>query len=281
MKIVKVYTSESGVSSIPKLLREIFNGFLEGRFLAKQLFLRDLKASVRQSFLGFFWHFIPAVATAVIWIILNSQKVISVSDLPMSYPAFAITGSIIWTLFTEGVNKPLAKFVQAKGIMVKLNFPREAIVLSVFYDLLFTMLLKMLVLLPALLLMGYFPTIEWLFAILGIFSMYFISVSIGLILIPIGMLYTDIAKGLGLFLQMLMYLSPVVFPYQTKGIMGTIHHLNPASPFIEFIRSSFGGYEFNLGMEMFVWSLFSLILFVFGLVLLRLSLPAILERSGS
>lgn len=282
MQEIRVYTADSGISNPFGLLGEIFRGFKKGRFLAYQLFIRDLKASVRQSFLGFFWHFIPAIAQAAIWIVLNGQKVVSVENIPMeSYPAFAIVGTIMWSLFTEGVNKPLARFNSAKGMMIKLNFPREAIILATFYDLMFSLLLKLMVLIPALLMMGYYPSIEWIYAILGIFPMYLLAISFGLLIVPVGMLYTDIGRGIGFIFQLAMYLSPVVFALQSDGVLGWIHRLNPTSPYIEFIRSNFGEYEFTLGIEMIVWSVISLVIFLFGIVILKLSLPAILERSGS
>jgi lipopolysaccharide transport system permease protein len=282
MQEIRVYSPDSGVSSPVSLIKEILKGFKDGKFLAYQLFVRDLKASVRQSFLGFFWHFIPAIAQALIWILLNSQKIVSVENIPMaSYPAFAITGTILWTLFTEGVTKPLSRFNAAKGMMVKLNFPREAIVLATFYDLLFSLLLKLIVLFPALIIMGYYPELDWLFAIAAILPMYLLSLSFGLILVPLGMLYTDISRGLLLAFQMLMYLSPVVFAFQDSGTMGIIHKLNPVSPFIEYIRSSFGDYAFHLQFELILWSIIGFVLFLISLVVLKLSLPAILERSGS
>lgn len=282
MEEVRIYSPNSGVSKPFKLLAEIFKGFKEGRFLAYQLFVRDLKASVRQSFLGFLWHFIPAIAQAIIWIVLNSQEVVSVKDIPMdSYPAFVITGTIIWSLFTEGVNKPLNRFNAAKSMMVKLNFPREAIILAAFYDMLFSLFLKMVVLIPSLIILGYYPTFDWVISFVGILSMYIMAVSLGMLLVPLGMLYTDINKGIGLFFQLLMYLSPVVFAFQTSGAMGWIHKYNPVSAYIELIRSGFGGYEFTLQIELLVWVLISLIIFLFSLIFLKLSLPAILERSGS
>lgn len=281
MQEIRIYTAESGVSRPMKLLGDIFSGLRKGSFLGYQLFIRDLRASVRQSFLGFFWHFIPAIAQAVIWVVLNSQKIVTVENVPMSYPAFAITGTIIWTLFVESVNKPLARYNGAKGMMVKLNFPREAILLSAVYDILFSLTLKLIVLFPALMIMGYMPEVSWLFALLGIFPMLIMGIAFGLLIVPIGMLYSDIARGIVFLFQLLMYLSPVVFPFTTKGIIGVIHKVNPISPFIEFIRSNFGGYSFNMYTELIIWSTLSFCLLLISLVILRLSLPAILERSGA
>ncbi|MCB9188199.1 MAG: ABC transporter permease [Flavobacteriales bacterium] len=281
MSEVRVYTSETGLGNPIRLFGDIFKGFREGRFLGYQLFIRDLKASVRQSFLGFLWHFIPAIATAVIWIMLNSQNVVTIENVPMKFPAFAITGTILWTLITESMNKPLMRFVAAKGMMVKLNFPKEALVLAIFYDLMFSFLLKMLVLLPALLVMGYYPTIEWIMAILMIVPMYIFGVAVGLLLVPLGMLFMDISKGMTYIFQIVMYLAPVVYPVQKIGAMGVIHKWNPVTPYIEFIRSNFGGYQFDMYFQLVLWSVFGIVFLFVGLVLIRISLPVILERSGS
>lgn len=281
MQEVRIYTSDSGVSRPIGLVKDIFEGFREGRFLAKQLFVRDLKASVRQSLLGFFWHFVPAIATAIIWIILNSQKVITLNDLPMEYPAFALTGTILWSLFTEAVNKPLNRYNGAKSIMVKLNFPREAILLTAVYDILFSLLLKLIVLIPALVIIGYYPSYNWILGIVGIIPMILLGVGLGVLLVPMGMIYTDVKKGIGLVFQTMMYLSPVIFPFQKEGVMGLIHRWNPISPYIEFIRSNLGSYEFTLSFQYFIWFVLSLIVLIIGLIILKLSLPAILERSGS
>ncbi|CAG5079695.1 ABC transporter permease [Parvicella tangerina] len=278
---VRNYTPETGLNSPFALLKEIVNGFGKGRFLGYQLFVRDLKASVRQSFLGFLWHFIPAIATAVIWIMLNSQQVVTIENVPMKFPAFAITGTIIWTLITESISKPLMRFNASKSMMVKLNFPKEAIVLATFYDLAFSLLLKMIVLIPALFVMGYYPSVDWLFGLFAIFPMYVFGISLGLLIVPIGMLFSDISKGISYMFQIVMYLAPVVYPVVTEGAMGVIHKWNPVTPFIEFIRSNLGGYEFSMSFQLALWSLVGLVMFVFSLFVLRLSLPVILERSGS
>lgn len=263
------------------MLISICKGFSAGRFLGYQLFIRDLKASVRQSFLGFFWHFIPAIATAAIWIVLNNQRVVAVSLAPMKYPAFAITGTILWTIFTESVTKPLMRFNAVKPTMTKLNFPREAVIIASLYDIIFSVILKLIILIPSLMLMGYMPTVNWLYALTGIFPLMILSLSLGLLLVPIGMLYMDISKGITIIFQVLMYLSPAVFPLQRSGLMGFIHKINPVTPFLEFIRSNLGGYAFTLYPSLLLWSAIGIFLLLLSVIIVKISLSAILERSGT
>jgi len=56
--------------------------------------------------------------------------------------------------------------------------------------------------------------------------------------------------------------------------------LNPVTPFLENARSLMGGYGFEMQSELIVWYVFSLMFFLFGLVVIKISLPIIVERSG-
>jgi lipopolysaccharide transport system permease protein len=56
--------------------------------------------------------------------------------------------------------------------------------------------------------------------------------------------------------------------------------LNPATPFLENARSFMGGYEFTMYLEFFFWLIIGMVSFIIGLIVLKISLPIIVERSG-
>ncbi len=262
------------------IIIEIIKGFKEGRELATRLFIRDLKASFRKSFFGFIWIFITPLSTAVTWIFLSSQKVISVQKTPMEYSAYVLCGTIIWSLFAEAINKPILRYRSVTGMMSKLNFPREAIVLTSFYDLLYSFMLKLIVLIPILWFLGYPPNLNFLFFIPAILGLLFVGISLGLLLCPIGLLYNDVGKVLPMLLPFLMYLTPVIYPFQQSTEYPLLNFLNPVTPFLESARSSMGGYEFNMYLELCFWLIIGLVSFIIGLIVLKISLPIIVERSG-
>jgi len=276
---IRHYSSNNN-KTFSQILYEIMKGFIEGRELASRLFIRDLKASFRKSFLGFFWMFIPPFATAGIWIFLSSQKAVSIQKTPMEYNAFVFCGTIIWSLFAEGISKPIQRYQSVMGMMSKLNFPREAVILTSFYDIIYSFILKLLVLIPILWFLGYPPGFNFLFAIPAILGMLFVSISLGLLLCPIGLLYNDIGRALPMLLPFLMYLSPVIYPIQENTEFPVLKYLNPATPFIENARSFMGGYDFNMYSELVFWLIISLISFIIGLIVMKISLPIIVERSG-
>jgi lipopolysaccharide transport system permease protein len=263
------------------MLKGIFKGFVEGRELAYRLFLRDFKASYQASILGVVWVFLPPLATASLWIFLNNQQVVNVKQTAINYPAFIICGTILWSLFTESINKPVQRFNQAMSMMVKLNFPREAILLATVYDLLVSLGLKLLVLVPILWFMGYPPSLDWLYLIPSLFGLMLMGISIGLLLVPFGLLFNDISNIITLGLPFAMYLTPVVYPIAKGGIIGKIHIVNPVTPWLELIRSLFCGYTFHLYTPLFIWLAIGVVILLIGLIAFRISLPIIVERSGS
>ena len=272
--------SPNNNKTFPQIINEIKKGFIEGRELASRLFIRDLKASFRKSFLGVFWMFIPPLATTGIWIFLSSQKVVSIQKTPMEYSAYVLCGTIIWSLFAEAISKPIQRYQSVMGMMSKLNFPREAVILTSFYDLLYSFMLKLLVLIPILWFLGYPPTLNFLFVIPAILGLLFVSISLGILVCPLGLLYNDIGRILPMALPFLMYLSPVIFPIQQNTKYPILKFLNPATPFLENARSFMGGYEFSMYFELVVWLIIGLISFVVGMIVLKIALPIIVERSG-
>jgi|JI8StandDraft_2_1071088.scaffolds.fasta_scaffold38897_2 lipopolysaccharide transport system permease protein len=276
----KLYKSTNGESFV-QLLTSVFYGLKAGHSLGVRLFIRDLKSGFEASLLGYLWLVIPALASAGLWIFINHQNVIEVSETRLPYAAFVMIGTTIWTVFSEALNKPTLKFKAAMPLMVKLNFPREAIIVSSLYDLLFSSVLKLLVLFGILVFTGIDASLSWLMVIITTLGALITGLSIGIVISPIGVLFNDMAKGLTLILPFLMYLSPVVFNINPDSLLGKIQFLNPITPWIESSRSLIGGYPVDVTSSIWIWLLLSSLLALLGLMALRIALPIIVERSGT
>jgi lipopolysaccharide transport system permease protein len=61
---------------------------LASRELAWRLLVRNISAQYRQSLLGYAWAFVPPIFTSLIWIFLQSQKVLGVGDTGMPYVVY-------------------------------------------------------------------------------------------------------------------------------------------------------------------------------------------------
>ena len=75
---VVTYTPESKLCSPVVMAKEMWKDLLASKELAWRLMVRDISAQYRQSVLGILWAFLPPIATALIFIDINSLKIINI-----------------------------------------------------------------------------------------------------------------------------------------------------------------------------------------------------------
>jgi len=275
---VTVYTPESSLANPIRMLRDMFHDLLASRELAWRLAVRDISAMYRQSFLGLLWALILPLANTVVWIFLSSSGIITVRDTDLPYPVYVFVGTMLWAIFMDAVNSPLQVTTAAKSMLAKINFPRESLVLAGIYQSLFNASIKIVLLLAALVVMGINPGWNILLFPLGLLSLIMVGTMIGLMLTPVGLLYTDVGRALPLLMQFLMYLTPVVFPIPAAGWSATVFLANPLTPLIVTTRQWLTGLPTDqLAYFMLINGITLLLLLVFWAIY-RLAMPILIER---
>lgn len=277
---VIVYSPESAIKSPRKLFREMADELKNSRELAFALFSRDMKGQVRQSILGYAWLFFPPIATTLVWFFLNSSGVVKVADTGMPYPAFVMIGTLLWQAFLESLTKPITSLNGAKAMLTKLNFPRIAPVLAGIGQTTVTAAIRLVLLIPIFVFAGVEASWTIIFFPLAYLSMVLLGVAIGSFLTPIGLLYTDIARAIGLFGQFAMYATPVVYPVATSGFLGEVNRFNPVTYLIEVGRATLVGGSFqHLPMALII-SGCAFVLLLIGWTIFHITVPRIIERMG-
>jgi len=276
-----IYTPDSPLINPIKLGREMFRDLADSQGLAWRLTVRDLSAQYRQTFLGFLWAIILPLANTVVWIFLSRSGLVNVSDTGLPYPAYVFTGTMLWAILMDALNAPLQMVTASKGMLSKINFPREALVVAGIYQTLINALIKVALLLIGLGAIGIYPGWGICLFPIGLLSLIMVGTVIGLILTPVGLLYSDVGKGIPLLMQFLMYLTPVVFAMPKQGISAILFRFNPLTPLILTARDWLTGLtpEF-LGYFLAVNLVSVVLLFIFWIVF-RLAMPVLIERMGS
>ena len=275
-----VYSAASPLRHPLRLICEILADLWRCRELAWILFTRDLKAQYRQSYFGFVWMFVPIISTTLVWVFLNSTRVIQVADTPIPYPAYVMIGSLIWGVFTASVNEPLTSFNAGRDVFIKLKVPPEAFILSGMGKVMFDLTMRLLVLVPVFVALKMTPaSTAWLFPI-GLGCTVLIGVSIGMLMIPIGSLYTDVGRMLAAGLPLCMYLAPVVYPPPTAGWAGTLVQWNPMTPVVVTTRDWLTLGQSSYAPAMVITVMISMFALVLGLIIFRVVLPHLIERMG-
>ena len=276
----RIYKKENNLK-ILQLFKASLKDIYNSRFLARQLAERDIKAQYRQSYLGIIWAFITPLTTAFVWIFLSSSGTVKLSDTGVPYPVYAFSGTLIWSIFKEALSTPTASTNNARSILSKINFPKEALIISGIYKMLFNSAFKvgLLIVLMVIYKIGY----NWCLILfpLALLAVIFLGITIGLILTPFSMLYKDVGRIINLGLSLLMYITPVVYVVPKTGLMNTLMTYNPLTPIMEVTRTMLFGGEFNYIPQYILVLCLSVPILCVGLIWYRISIPVIVERSSS
>jgi len=226
-----------------------FNRFVSGVWsdlrvsppVAWRQFLRSLQASYRQSWLGYFWLLVPPLATTATWVYLHSANILNVGQTSLPYPAYVLTGSLLWQVFAEALNSPLQQLSSARSILTKSRIPHEALLLAGLIEVLFNFAVRFLVLLPVFIWFKShwnltLPTASMLLAPFGVAALLLLGFAIGLLLTPVGLLYHDVARGLNLVAMFWFFLTPVIYPLPATGSARSLLSLNPVTPLLDATR---------------------------------------------
>jgi lipopolysaccharide transport system permease protein len=276
----RVYTPEPLLRHPVVMLREIAADIWAGRELAWRLFLRDLRAGYRQTLLGYVWAFLPPLVAAATFIFLQSQGITRIEVVGIPYAAFALMGTLLWQIFVDALTSPSASFGAAKAMLVKINFPREAVLMGGLYMVIFNALIRML-LIAAVMILWKIPVGPTLaFLPVALFGLMAAGFALGLFITPISALYGDAARAIPIVAGFWMLLTPVVYPPQMGGIAGWLATWNPVSPLIITARECLTGQTLTVLGPFFLVTAGSLFVILLGLIGFRIAMPHLIERMG-
>lgn len=277
----RIYSPQSELARPLSLLKLMYSDLLAARELAIRLFIRNISAAYRRTFLGYVWAFLPPLVMTLTFAFLQKQRVLSVDTGALPYFVFLLSGTMLWQTFYDALNAPLKMALQSKVMLAKINFPREALILAGIAEVAFNFLIRCCFLIPVLLLYGFFPDLHWLLALFGLLGLILIGTVLGVLILPIGVIYEDVEKALPLFAGLWMFLTPVVYAAPTEGAARWMMYLNPVAPVLAQTREwLLQGSHFFAVQTCVVTAIFACLSLV-GWMLYRLSLPHIIARLPS
>ena len=275
------YTPESLLRHPKKMLREMLRDLLASRELAWRLLVRDISAKYRQSFLGFLWAIIPAIVTAAGFTLAKNNGVVNIGATDLPYPAYVMFSMTLWQTFIEALNAPIQGMNGGKAMLAKINFPREALVLSKLGEVLFNFGVK-LILIVALFIWFKMPIgTSVILAPVALIHLIAFGTFIGLMLAPIGFLYQDVTRIIGMATSFLLFLTPVVYPVPADGTFSNIVKLNPVTPLLVTTRELATTGVISDPIGFWIASGIGFIGLFFAWIIYRVSMPYIVERISS
>jgi lipopolysaccharide transport system permease protein len=233
------------------------------RGLLWNLALAELKARHRQTALGMLWAIAQPLSMMVVTTVVFSVFV-RISEDAVPYAIVAYVGLWSWLLFANSLTASVASIVTNMNLVTKANFPREVIPLSKIVVTGFDFLIGLLFL--AVLMAVY--KVPLTLSVLAVPGLLLIqgAMIVGMMLICSAMyvLHRDLGALLPLGLQVLMLISPVLYPLSlVPDQFKTVYLLNPMAALIEGYRTALLYGQFPTGGSL--WGAFVAAVLLFGM----------------
>ncbi|MBE0593474.1 MAG: ABC transporter permease [Gemmatimonadales bacterium] len=200
------------------------------------LALRDIKVRYKQTVLGVAWAIIQPLLTMIVFTVIFDRLAKVPSD-GVPYPLFTFAALLLWQLYSGSVSVAASSLVSNAGLVTKVYIPRLVLpiygVLPALVD--FCVALGLLFLL-----MLYYdvePGISFLLLPLLVLLTVASALSVGVWFASLNVKYRDVRYVVPFMLQLLMFLSPVVY---TSSLVPDkwklVYYLNPMAGIIDTFR---------------------------------------------
>jgi lipopolysaccharide transport system permease protein len=199
--------------------------------------LRDIKVRYTQTLLGALWAFFQPIGMLLIFTFAFS-RLGNVQTEGVPYPVFAFAGLTLWTFFSRGVINAADSLVANAPLLTKSSMPRILLPVAALLSPLFDFAISFVLLVGFAALYGYYPT--WRMALAPVATIFGFALAGGLslVLCAANVQRRDVRNMLPMLVQVLLFLSPVVYSLDTLGKRSStlLSIFNPLVGIVEAFR---------------------------------------------
>lgn len=198
---------------------------------------RDIKVRYKQTVFGGAWAIIQPFALMVVFSALFGRFVEEAPgsrDIPA--PIFFYAGLVPWTLFASSLQGSSQSVVVGANLVRKVYFPRLIMPIAATGSFLIDFVIALLVLVGMMIFYGVAPTlnIAWLplFALMALIT----SMGIGIGMSALNAKYRDVGYAVPFVVQVLLFLSPVMYPATSEFVSPALRELYGLNPMVGVIE---------------------------------------------
>jgi lipopolysaccharide transport system permease protein len=201
---------------------------------------KEMKVRYKNSALGYAWSVAnPLLFAAVYYVALGVFLRFTIPGYP--YPLFLIAGQFPWQWLATSVGGAPMIFIANASLIKKVRFPRNVLVASAVLSDAIHFLLTIPVIVLLLLWYRFVPSWSWVPGIpLLAFAQFLTVYGVALAVSSVNVFFRDLERLVGIFLQALFFLTPVV--YSASMVPPKYHvwiRLNPVAPLIRAWQTLF------------------------------------------
>ena len=206
---------------------------------------RDFVSLYKQTILGPIWFFIqPLLTTIMFMVVFGGIAQLPTDGIPGAL--FYLSGLCVWNYFATCFTKTSGTFITNAAIFGKVYFPRLSVPISIVISSIFNFLIQFSLFL---ILLAYFMIFKGLtlelnryLLLLPVFIIIMggFGLGFGIIISSLTTKYRDLSYLVTFGIQLLMYLTPVIYPLSMlAGKKRLLVLANPMTSIIEGFRYSF------------------------------------------
>lgn len=276
---IRTYEPDNSIKKgILRVFPEIISEVVRNRWLTYQLFKRDVFAVYKQSLIGIFWIFIIPLISIGTFMLLNNSGILTVGDISVPYPIFAIMGLAFWQIFSTGLIAGSNSLVKAGSMITKINFSKKSLIIASMGQSLISLAVQILLLSMLLILYGYKPNISILLFPLLILPLLLLTLGLNFILSLLNGLNRDISSVITVLMTFLMLLTPVLYDKPKIASLAVITRYNPLYYLISVPRNLMLSGHVNEWRGYIISSILSVVLLIICLIVFHLTETRIAER---
>jgi lipopolysaccharide transport system permease protein len=233
------------------------------------LALREIKIRYKQTIMGASWALLQPLFTMIVFTLIFGRLAKMPSE-GIPYPIFSYSGLLIWVYFSNALTQSSTSLVGNASIISKVYIPRIFIPTAPCFSSLVDYGIAISILAAMMVYYRFVPTIAILLLPIVVLFTCLLASGIGYWLSSICVKYRDVQYALPFFIQLLLFISPVIYPTNIGGEnLQWLLYLNPMTGLISAHRACLLGHVpvdfFGLAVSMIL----TIVIFASGVLYLK------------
>jgi lipopolysaccharide transport system permease protein len=228
-----VYTSRSELRHPLRFFAGATHDLRRSPAVAWAVFRSNMQARYRRAWLGYLWLLLPTLGTTLVWVYVQSRRIVDIAPTAVPYPVYVLAGTILWQVFADALNAPLQQLAAGRQIITRSRVPNEALILAGLFEVLLNGAVRLMVLATVLVAFQTPVRATILLVPLGFAALALLGLTLGLLAAPLGMLYDDVSRGIAIIMGFWFLLTPVIYGVPSQGIL----RFNPVTPLLDTTRA--------------------------------------------
>jgi len=210
---------------------------------------RDLKVRYKQTAIGVSWALFQPFITMVVFTVFFGNLAKMPSD-GIPYPIFVYVGLLIWIFFSTSLSDASNSLVNNQNIITKVYFPRLLLPISTVLTKFVDFFISSIILVGMMFYYHYSPNLVGLLILPLLLLISFMgALGGGFFLAALNVKYRDVRYVLPFFIQMMLFVTPVIYPASIAGKYSWILAINPLTGVIKAARAAIlGNAPINWGL---------------------------------